>query len=183
MLKSSLMTLGKIVKPHGLQGELCVNPYTDSPFLFEGLQRLYLCLPGGRPRRYTVAGVRFNRDRPLISFLEIRGRDQAESLRGAEVMARRRDLPDEDPEAILIVDLQGLQVYRSDGLFLGRLREVQSHAGQEVWVIDHPEGHEILFPAADPFVLEVDLGTGLVRIDPPPGLLELYLPEPCLRNR
>ena len=176
MLKSSLMTLGKIVKPHGLQGELCVTHYTDSPFLFEDLQRLFLRLPGGRPRRYTVTGVRYNRDRPLISFREIQGRDQAERLRGAEVLARRRDLPDEDPEAFMIADLQGLQIYRDDGLFLGDLREVQSHAGQEIWVIAHPEGNEILFPAVDPFVLEIDLQAGLARIDPPPGLLDLYLP-------
>ena len=46
--------------------------------------------------------------------------------------------------------------------------------GAELWVIRDAAGNEILFPAADALVPEIDLDAGFVVIDPPPGLLELY---------
>ena len=169
------MTVGRVVKPHGLKGELCVMHYTDSPFLFQELKRIYCRLPGKNPRRLTVESVRLHQEKPLVLFREINGRDQAEVLRGAELMIRRKDLPEEDPDAIMITDLTGLQVLRRDGLLLGVIQEVQMHAGQEIWVIAHPSGSEILIPAVDEFILDIDLDSGQARIDPPPGLLELYI--------
>ncbi len=149
--------------------------YTDSPFLFQELKRIYLRLPGGRPKRFTVESVRLHQEKPLIFFQEIGGRDQAEGFRGAELMIRRKDLPEEDQSAILVDDLRGLNVIRSDGLYLGAIQEVQDHAGQEIWVIAHPGGREILFPAVDQYILDLDLESRQARIDPPPGLLELYI--------
>jgi len=172
---SGFMTVGRVVKPHGLKGELCVMHYTDSPFLFQEFKRVYLCFPGGKPRRFTVENVRFHQGRPLIVFREIGGRDQAETFRGAELMIRRRDLPEEDRESIGIADLLGLHILREDGLSLGVIQEIQVHAGQEIWVIAHPGGREILFPAVPEFILDIDPATGQARIDPPPGLLELYI--------
>jgi 16S rRNA processing protein RimM len=46
-----------------------------------------------------------------------------------------------------------------------------------LWSIRTPDGKEVLFPAVEEFVLDIDLEAGSVRIAPPPGLLDLYLGE------
>ncbi|MCF8104620.1 MAG: ribosome maturation factor RimM [Desulfohalobiaceae bacterium] len=174
MDKSNFVIVGAVSKPHGLKGEICVKSYTDSPFLFQELKRIYLRLPDRFPKRYTVESVRFNRDRPLLSLQEIRGRDQARDLAGAEVLIRRKDLPEQDANEVMIADLVGLEVFRPDGRSLGSIQEVQVHSGQEIWVISGAKGEEILLPAVDQFVLEIDVRAGRAVVEPPPGLIELY---------
>ena len=57
----------------------------------------------------------------------------------------------------------------------GVLDHVLFHGEQELWSILTPEGKEILLPAVPEFVADIDLDTGIIRITPPEGLLELYM--------
>lgn len=171
---SRFMVVGKVLKAHGLKGELCVQHYTDSPLLFHDFQKVYLSFPGRKAKSYPVANVRFNREKPLLLLHGIQGRDQAQDCRQAEIWIRRKDLPGYDPDVVLIEDLTGLMVYGSDECFLGTIRAIHNYKGQEIWVIVHPLGAEILFPAVDQFVLELNVQEGFATIAPPPGLLELY---------
>jgi len=59
------------------------------------------------------------------------------------------------------------------GEMIGALANVDFAGGQELWVIETPDGKEILFPAVPDFVDAVDLERGIIRISPPPGLLDL----------
>jgi 16S rRNA processing protein RimM len=52
---------------------------------------------------------------------------------------------------------------------------VEFPGGQEIWAIHTDGGREILFPVVEDFVLSVNLEEGRAVIDPPPGLLEIYL--------
>jgi 16S rRNA processing protein RimM len=47
-------------------------------------------------------------------------------------------------------------------------------AGQEMWTIRTQKGSEVLFPAREELVPELDLRAREAVIDPPPGLLEVY---------
>jgi len=169
-----LVELGRVQKPHGLRGELCIELYADSPFLFEGLSRIYLQLPGKKPKPCRLEEWRPHQGRVLILVDRCQGRDQAESWRGAEVLARERDLPEPDDDGIQPEDLIGLPVRHVDGSRVGQLEDIQDVAGQEMWFIRDDEGHEILLPAVDEFVLDIDLEAGVIVVDPPEGLLELY---------
>ena len=169
-----LVELGRVHKPHGLKGELCIDMYADSPFLFEGLRRVYLRLPAKKPKPCILEAWRPHQGRALILVDRCQGRDQAESWRGAEVLVRERDLPPVDQDRMLPDKLLGLPVRDVRGEDVGVLEDIQDIAGQEVWIIRDTAGHEILLPAVEQFVIDIDLDTGLIRIDPPEGLLELY---------
>lgn len=173
MDNSNFVIVGQVVKPHGLKGEICVTPYTDSPLLFETLNRIYLRVPGRFPKRYTIENVRYNREKPLLSLQEVSGRDQAKELGRAEILLRRKDLPEQDTAQILIRDLVGVEVFEANGQSLGLIQEVRVHAGQEIWVIAGPNKQEILFPVVDQFLLDIDVQARWAIVDPPPGLLEL----------
>ncbi|ACV69307.1 ribosome maturation factor RimM [Desulfohalobium retbaense] len=175
MGKIRLVPIGRIAKPLGLRGEVCLEPHADFPFVFASLERIYLQFERRRPKPYAVLSHRVHKGRDVLLLHGIEGRDAAESIRGREVLARARDLPEPDDAVLLRQDLPGCRVELEDGAWVGEVLEVQDNRAQDVWVILGPQGQEILFPVCEAFVLDVDLERRVVVIRPPEGLLDLYL--------
>lgn len=171
---AKLVELGRVEKPHGLKGELCIELYVGSPSFFEGLRRMYLRLPGKKPKPCHIQAWRPHQRRILLLVDRCQGRDQAETWRGAEVLARKKDLPALDEDMFLTEELLGLPVLHVNGHRIGVLDDIQDMAGQEIWFIRDQDGLEILLPAVEEFIVEIDLEAGIIRVDPPEGLLDLY---------
>jgi 16S rRNA processing protein RimM len=174
MSTTRLVTVGRVVRPHGLKGELRIESYADSPFLFDELPVLYLQHEGGRPLRCHVQSWRTYKKGLLLFLKEITGLDQAEPWKGASILAKYSDLEMGSSEEIFYQDLIGRTVRLENGHLLGRIARIQNHAGQEVWSIEDDQGREILFPAAEQFILRLEKRGSEVVVDPPQGLLELY---------
>ena len=115
-----------------------------------------------------------NRDRLLISFKELDGRDKVEGLQGMEICARRCDLPESGPDEWYLHDIEGLSVVLEDGTVLGRIEDFILTGETVVWVVRDDAGREIMLPAAEEFVLDVDLDREIMVVSPAEGLLELY---------
>ena len=180
-LSKNLVALGRVIKPHGVKGECCVQSYADSLSLFDALVVVRLAPEGGVPtlgRPARIASWRPHKDRILVTFAGVGDRDAAEALRGMEIMVPVSELPPPDEDELWLMDLPGLEVRLTDGSVLGVIERVDTppdpEVGQEIWVID-ADGREVLFPAVAEFVAELDLESGFVVIDPPPGLLDIYL--------
>ena len=169
-----LITAGKIVKPHGIKGEVCLESYLDSPSIFSG--QVFLQFGKHSPKQFTIKSFRAHQGRLLVTFENICDRTVAESLRGATVLVPKQNLPEPQPGEFYIQDLIGLTVLLTHShKNIGHITDVQLGTGQELWLIESANGKEILFPAVPEFVEEIDLVKGEVLINPPEGLLELYL--------
>src|SRR5207249_4638535 len=70
-------------------------------------------------------------------------------------------------------ELKGCRVESIDGEFIGSVSEVMRTGGVEILVVENDSGREFLVPMAQEICVEIDLNKRLIRIDPPPGLLEL----------
>ena len=175
----SLVIIGKVLKPHGVRGEVCVSPFVDSISVFGSLQKVYArgeeTAPDARPKALDVSSFRPHKDRVLMTFAGVDNRDLAEAFRGDFLLARACDLPRLKPGEVYQFELMGVSVFLKDGRPLGRIKEILCPADREIWVIKTPEGREVLFPVAEQFVVKMDLEAKAVTIAPPPGLLELYL--------
>ncbi|MFI3271716.1 MAG: ribosome maturation factor RimM [Pseudomonadota bacterium] len=177
MASSKLIEIGLLTRAHGLRGEVCVDYYADSPSLLLGPQ-LYMKTGKQPPRLIKVEAVRAHKGRPLLLIEGIKDRTAAEGLRGRTLLIPEDHLPRESEEDVYFFELEGLSVILDDtDEVLGILESIDTPADQEVWVIRTPDGKEVLFPAADPFIGDVDLDAGTVRIMPPEGLLDIYLSE------
>ncbi|TIH14944.1 ribosome maturation factor RimM [Marinifilum sp. JC120] len=172
-----MLVVAEVVKPHGLRGEVCIESHADSPFLFDEVPCLYLAKKGQKPRRFVVRSSRKHKGRVLITFKGVEGRDEAESLRGMEILVREADLPETGEDEVYMYELEGMNVELEDGTVVGTISDFILAPGQETWVISSSEGKEILFPAVEKFVLSVDLEAEKVVVDPPEGLLDIYLAD------
>ncbi|MBA4358172.1 MAG: 16S rRNA processing protein RimM [Desulfovibrio sp.] len=178
-----LVAVARIAKPHGIRGELCMDVHAGSPLLFAPGQTLFLALPGpgglGRPKAHAVVACRQHTGRRLLTVKGVADRTAADLLRGAEVYVAEADLPPPDEGEEYLHKLLGCRVLLEDGTEVGVFEAILDTPGQLTWVIrGHSKkgaGAEILFPAVPQFILGLDAKRGEIVIDPPPGLLELYL--------
>ena len=172
---NSFVILGRLMKPHGVKGDIRVEYYAESPELLEKP----LMLRAGRfaPRPVRVREWHLWKDQLILSIEGCNDRSQAEQLRGQELLIDAAFLPETEDDEPYLRDLIGLAVHLEDGTSVGVLEDVSFPASQEIWHIHTSEpggGHEILFPAVPEFVSDIDLSAGIVTIAPPAGLLELY---------
>jgi len=168
------LVVGRITRPHGVRGELAIDVRTDDPELRLAAGAVLETEPASAGP-LTVVGARWHSGRLLIRFAGVDDRTAAESLRGTLLLVDSADLEDlPDPDSYRDHQLVGLTVVGPDGAVVGGVTDILHH-GQDLLVVagSGPRtGAEILIPFVAAIVTEVDLEAGLVRIDPPAGLLD-----------
>jgi 16S rRNA processing protein RimM len=179
-MSTTQVVVGRIGRPHGIRGELSVEPRTDEPerrfapgaVLVTETPRGSAPHGPGRPSTLTVEAVRWHQDRLLVRFVEIPDRDAAEVARGLVLVA---DVPTdeapEDPEEFYDHQLVGLRVETTEGTAVGEVALVQHGAGQDLLVIRTPDGGDVLVPFVTALVPEVDVAGGRLVVADRPGLL------------
>ncbi len=170
--RSNFLVLGRVRKPHGLKGEVSINSYAESPLIFKKLKRVFLRLNNLPPKEYQIFKFREHGKFVLLRLKDVLDRDQAEMLRGAEILALRDEVPKEEDE-IFFEDIIGCSVFLPDMTYVGVVKDVKRYP-QEIWEILDNEENEILFPAVEEFVIKLNIENREIIIDPPPGLLDIY---------
>ena len=161
--------IGRIARAHGIRGEVVIVTHDPDSALLDELGAVWV---GGVVR--PIAEARHTHRGWLVRFEAVATRNDAETLRGQSVEVDRAALELDDSD-VLLEDLVGCRVVRSDGTPWGTIAEIQSGGMQDLLVIHHGEkGEEIerLLPLVDEFVTGIDLEAGVVTVDPPEGLPE-----------
>jgi len=170
------LVVGRILRPHGLGGELSVEVRTDDPAeRFAAGSVLATDPPEAGP--LTVTASRWHSGRLLVSFAGIEDRTDAETLRGTWLTIDAADIPlPLDPDEFHDHQLTGLTVVTVSGELVGTVTDVL-HTGQDLLAVTPAPGTsrqaEVLVPFVAAIAVEVDLAGRRLVIDPPPGLLDL----------
>jgi len=170
------LVVGRVVKAHGISGELVVDVRTDDPDeRFAPGSGLRLKAPrSGSVRDVVVESARPHGARMLVRLIGVSDRDSADALRSNLFVIDSAELPPiEDPDEFYDHQLEGLAVCTRDGQRIGSVTEVlHTAAGELLSVRDH-EDRELLIPFVGAIVTSVSLSAGVIEIEPPEGLLEL----------
>lgn len=167
-----LIAIGRIVRPHGLKGDVVVE--SDSDFAETRFQR------GARVstadgRLLTVTASRPLGDRWVIRFADLDSIDAVEKLRDTELQIQPDALGALPAGQYYLHDLVGCSVVTESGETVGPVSVVYTGAAQAVLGIE-AVGGEVLVPMADEICREVDVAARRIVIAPPEGLLEANLP-------
>ncbi|HUS94105.1 MAG TPA: ribosome maturation factor RimM [Patescibacteria group bacterium] len=163
------LIIGRVVKPHGVRGEVRVEVHTDLPERFSWLDTVYL----GRkdPQPVTVEGVRYHKSWVLLKISGIDDRFAAEELRSQWLqIPREQALPLEEGQYYLYQVLD-VGVYLEDGKHLGKVIEVMETKANNVFVVAGQYG-EVLLPDIDDVILEIDIDNKRMTVRLLPGLLD-----------
>ena len=173
MTQAKLVVIGEVIKPHGIRGEFHVANHADSPSLYAPGARVWFRAPGKPERSVNILSCRPHQGRLLLTIEGVADRDAADALRGMEVVVRAEDMPELDDGEVYLHEIVGYDVVLLDGSKVGVLESFMDIPGQDVWVIRAPDGKEILLPAHEDTVPEIDATARKITINPPPGLLDL----------
>ena len=165
------VVVGRIGKPHGIRGQVTVEPRTDEPDLRFAPGAQFVI--DGPLQLITVEAVHWHSGRLLIKFEGIHDRTWAESLRNTllEIDRDPSDLPD-DPDEFYDDQLEGCAVELIDGTSVGIVTEVIHLPSQDMLCVTRADTSEVLIPFIGQFVPTVDVVAKRIVIDPPAGLLE-----------
>jgi 16S rRNA processing protein RimM len=156
------IAVGRIAAPHGVKGQVRIEPLTDVPRRFAELSDVCLELPGGERRAAVIEGVSAGPSRVLLKLKGCDDRDAAGGLRGAYILIPRAQAIALPEGHYFIDDIVGLEVVTVDGDALGRVREVLRTKANDVYATDRA-----MIPATREVIRRIDLGAGVIVVDLP----------------
>ena len=147
---SNFVLVGRVGKPHGLDGGFFVEGPSERQSVFATGATLYA---GGQPATVVVSR-HGSGGRPVIVL-------DREVERGAELAVARATLPSlKDEDEFYVFQLVGLSVVEEGGRLLGRVREVLEYPGNDVLELDSGAS----LPLVEACVRQVDLAGGRIVV-------------------
>jgi 16S rRNA processing protein RimM len=161
-----LIPLGIFGAPHGVRGELRVKSYTQDPKAIGAYGDL---TDKTGANTFKLAALRPLKDDMLVVRLAgIDRREDAERLTGAELFARRAQLPPPSDDEFYHDDLIGLEARTREGDELGRVVALRNFGAGDILEIAPAAGGEtLLLPFTKTVAVEVDFDKGRIVIAPP----------------
>lgn len=168
--QDQLLVFGVVAGTHGLKGDLKVRPSSgDSDSLLEAPE-IFLRRGKDVPVRHRPARVTAHKGNILLRLQGLESIEAVQPLVGCEVLMRYGDLPDLADDEFYWFEIEGLTVVDQTRGEIGILEDMFSTAAHDIYVVRGRLG-EILIPAVDEFVLEVDQEERRMTVDLPEGLV------------
>ncbi|ALC06238.1 Ribosome maturation factor RimM [Corynebacterium deserti GIMN1.010] len=165
------LQIGKVVKSHGIRGEVVVEITTDEPEIRFAKGEVLNGKQAGKDHSLTIDAARAHQGRLLIKFKEVPDRNVADSLRGTRFFAPPLEVEDDD-DGFYDHELEGLRIIHN-GEDIGEVTGVMHGPAGEILEVKLTSGKEALIPFVHAIVPDVDLDEGTATITPPDGLLDL----------
>ncbi len=156
------LVIGRVMGAHGIRGEVRVAIHTDFPNRFRALEVVYLSddastgLGQDKPQPFHLEGFRLHKGGALVKLAGCDTRSDAQRLRGQWVQIPIEQAMPLGEDEYYEYQIMGLEVWTDQGERLGRVTEVLHTGSNDVYVVEGESG-EILIPAMEDVVLEVDL--------------------------
>ncbi|GAA3939573.1 ribosome maturation factor RimM [Streptomyces gulbargensis] len=166
------LVVARIGRAHGIKGEVTVEVRTDEPELRLGPGAVLRTDPASTGP-LTIESGRVHSGRLLLRFEGVHDRTAAEALRNTLLIAEvdPTELPEEEDE-YYDHQLIDLDVVLADGTEVGVITEISHLPSQDLFIVERPDGTELMIPFVSEIVSEIDLENQRAVITPPPGLID-----------
>jgi len=170
-LSGNLLLVGRVLRPHGLDGLLRVRSYARSLSSFGEVSEVFLRPVSRGIRAHKISSANPHKNIVLMKFEGVNSLEEAEKFREAEVWVSAEAIPREEGEYFWH-ELIGLKVFHNRGAYIGDISRIIPAGDNEIYVVGRGKG-EIFVPATYEVVKEIDLEKGTMTISPMEGLLDL----------
>lgn len=168
----AIIEYGKVLKPHGIHGEVKVMVFGGELEDLSSIERLVVvCGFSGEHRELHIEGVKYCANGAIVKFGGVDSKEQAESLRGVTLFVDTEALPERGEDEYYWHELIGLGVYDENGRQLGTVSGLLDRASQSLLVVAG-DGDEFYVPMVEVFVKEINLKESKIVIRPLPGLID-----------
>jgi 16S rRNA processing protein RimM len=161
------LAIGFLRRPHGIKGEMAMDILTDFP---ERIHPGKMVFVGDEHEVLEIASVRGQDKTMLIRFTGFQNPEEAGRLRNKTVFNKAAEIPKLPEGEYYHHQLLGLTVLTEDGSELGVLADILETGANDVYLVKSGEGKELLLPAIEDVILDVNLERREMRVHPPDWL-------------
>lgn len=168
-----MAVVGHVARPHGIRGDVIVNPDTDFPETRFAPGAELFVKRGETVERVTVTRARMQQGRPVIGLSGVDDMNGALECAGLEFRVPVDQLSPLPSGVFYRHDLIGCQVVTAGGSVVGLVRDVEGTMRGSRLVLEADGGAEVLIPLVDDICVSISPADRRIVIDPPEGLLDL----------
>lgn len=170
--RDEVFRIGIINKPHGVKGEVSFT-FTDDVFDRTDECNYLVLLLDGILVPFFIEEYRFRSDDvALIKFEGIDTAERARMLTNVEVYFPKKyvdNISDDIPSWNFFVGFKVEDVLHG---YLGEIIDVDDATMNVLFVIEKKDGEELLLPAHEEFIVDLDKKKRILKVNIPEGLLE-----------
>lgn len=168
--------LGYISKSIGYEGSLLVFFEAVDPSVFKDIEAFFVLIDG-KMVPFFIEDINFrgSAKEAVVDFEDISNTEKARHLCDRKIYLPVSLLPKHIKKENETKELIGFKAFSCDGKYLGTITDLLEYPGNHVFSITD-KNNEILIPAADDLILNIDRNQKTITLNPPNGLLDLYQP-------
>ena len=163
---SDHISVAKILRPWGLNGQLKVDPLSDFPNRFKVGQEFFI-----GPTKFLCNDVRQRSGKIILKLAGIETKEEANKFQGALLTIHQSEAHELPEGTFYHHEIEGLDVWTDTDYYLGKITEIITTASNDVYVVRHTK-QEILIPATPDVIKSIDLKSQNLTINVIPGLFE-----------
>lgn len=178
MLREDCVFIGYVGKPHGMNGEAKVILDVQYVEDYMDIKTFHLAKKDQPLERYKFTRMSLHNGKTFIA--KIKGyntRDEVATMMGCEIYFPLERLPELEEGEVFYFEILGFKVHDKTAGLIGTLRDIYETGADDLLVVDHPSGKEVLIPFMEPIYTHTDREAEEVHVDLPEGLLDLYVGE------
>ena len=162
--------VGRVLRPHGVHGEVVVAVLSDVPGRFDPGSCLWAARDGGPVRKLVVKATRRHKSGAQVKFEGVDDRDAAEALRGLALEVERSQVPPAEPGTYYYYELLGCRC-RDGGRDLGEVVDLVEDGGGLLLIVADGD-RRVPVPFVESFLRGIDVAARRIDLELPPGLLD-----------
>ncbi len=167
----SLVAIGKVIKPHGLRGQIKIAYFGEDPGGFRHYRKILIKDSQGIPRVYEIEEVASQPTHLILRLKGIGRREDTDLLLGKEILVPREALPPLEEGEYFWFEILGMTVETQEGKNLGTVKEVLATGANDVLVVEGKE-RELHLPVTKEVVRRIDREKGTIQVIRMEGLWE-----------
>jgi 16S rRNA processing protein RimM len=174
MNTSDNILFGKIIKTHGVKGELLVEVFSDSPGDYQTLESVFVEIKQKQIPFFLTDFQPTNQQKVILSFEDVTSLKEAEALVGNAIFIPKDEILPIDEGRFYYQQIMGYQFEDIATGPLGILDNFIQKNGQDLLIMLYKNA-EIYVPVAEQIILDINHNNKTIRVNLPEGLVDLYL--------
>ena len=167
----SLVAIGKVIKPHGVRGQVKIVYFGEDPGGFHHYREILVRDSQGIPRVYEVEEVVSCPTHLILRLKGIGRREETHLLLGREILVPREALPPLEEGEYFWFEIVGLTVETQEGKTIGTVKEVLATGANDVLVVEG-KGRELHLPVTKEVIRKIDREKRIIQVIRMKGLWE-----------
>ena len=163
------IAVGLVRKACGIHGDFKVEPLSDFSERYKHLKAVFLEMKNGEMKSFEVERAQFTGHVLRMKLKGVEDRDSAEALYGAYMCVTRDEAFSLEENSYYVFELEGLEVFHSDGSKIGHIKRIEQYPANDVMVVE-TETDEIMIPAIKKYVTEIDINARRMVVNMLEGL-------------